>query len=96
MENRIVQLLGFEHFDLAKQLIRNRLKIVWVMQLRQAQDDEERAAVEAKMAAEPATAAILQALAATRTSARDRQSAMERSIRQEVGVAALLVVEWDG
>lgn len=31
----------------------------------------------------PATAAILAALHATRTSARDRQTAMERSIREE-------------
>ena len=35
------------------------------------------------MGEDPATAAILQELHATRTSARDRQTAMERSIREE-------------
>lgn len=35
------------------------------------------------MSGTPATAAILAALHATRTSARDRQTAMERSIREE-------------
>jgi len=41
------------------------------------------AAIEAEMSATPATATILAALHATRTSARDRQTAMERSIREE-------------
>lgn len=41
------------------------------------------AAIEAEMRATPATAVILAALHATRTSARDRQNAMERSIREE-------------
>jgi len=37
----VVQLLGLDNFELAKELLRNRLKIVWVMKLRQAQDDTE-------------------------------------------------------
>eukprot|EP00879_Flechtneria_rotunda_P006108 GHRR01006421.1.p1 GENE.GHRR01006421.1~~GHRR01006421.1.p1 ORF type:complete len:1855 (+),score=687.13 GHRR01006421.1:742-6306(+) len=41
------------------------------------------AAIEAEMRSNPATASILAALHATRTSARDRQTAMERSIREE-------------
>ena len=36
-ETKVVQLLGLDHFELAKELLRNRLKIVWVMKLRQAQ-----------------------------------------------------------
>lgn len=36
-----MQLLGLDHFDLAKELLRNRLKIVWVIKLRQAQDETE-------------------------------------------------------
>lgn len=40
-ESRVVQLLGLDHFELAKELLKNRLKIVWVMKLRQAQDDAE-------------------------------------------------------
>jgi pre-mRNA-splicing helicase BRR2 len=37
----VVQLLGLDHFDLAKELLRNRLKVVWVTRLRQAQDEAE-------------------------------------------------------
>jgi len=40
-ETRVVQLLGLDNFELAKELLKNRLKIVWVMKLRQAQDDTE-------------------------------------------------------
>lgn len=40
-EGRVVQLLGLDHFDLAKELLANRHKIVWVVRLRQAQDDAE-------------------------------------------------------
>ncbi|WIA19957.1 hypothetical protein OEZ85_005838 [Tetradesmus obliquus] len=83
VETRVVQLLGLDHFDLAKELLRNRLKIVWVSKLRQAQDEAETAAVEDQMRQDPAAAAILAELHATRTSARDRQTAMERSIREE-------------
>jgi pre-mRNA-splicing helicase BRR2 len=82
-ETKVVQLLGLDQFELAKELLRNRLKIVWVVRLRQAQDDAEVALVEAQMAANPATVQILNELRATRTSARERQSAMERSIREE-------------
>ena len=83
MENKLVLLLDFDKFDLIKELIRNRLKIVWVIRLGRAEDDVERKRIEEKMYESPATAAILDALSATRTSAKDRQSAMERSIREE-------------
>ena len=81
VETRVVQLLGLDQFPLAKELLRNRAKVVWVTRLRQAQDDAERAAVEAEMAADAEGAAILDALRATRTTARERQSAMERQVR---------------
>lgn len=37
VENKVVQLLGLDQFPLAKELLRNRAKIVWVTKLRQAQ-----------------------------------------------------------
>jgi pre-mRNA-splicing helicase BRR2 len=37
VENRVVALLGLDQFPLAKELLRNRPKIVWVTKLRQAQ-----------------------------------------------------------
>jgi hypothetical protein len=40
-ETRVVQLLGLDHFELAKELLKNRLKIVWVIRLKQAQDEAE-------------------------------------------------------
>lgn len=40
-ETRVVQLLGLDHFELAKELLRNKLKIVWVTKLKQAQNEEE-------------------------------------------------------
>ena len=49
----------------------------------ECQDDTERDRVETEMSGSPETAAILDMLRATRTSARDRQSAMERTIREE-------------
>ena len=48
-----------------------------------SQDDIERDRVETEMAGGPETLLILDMLRATRTSARDRQSAMERTIREE-------------
>lgn len=83
VENSLVVLLDYEKFDLIKQLVRNRLRIVWCMRLGRAQDEEERRRVEVEMSARTDTAAILDALRATRTSARERQSAVERSIREE-------------
>lgn len=64
-------------------LLAHRLKIVWCTKLSRAETDDERGRIEAEMQGSPDTSAILAALHATRTSARDRQSAMERSIREE-------------
>ena len=127
VENELVLSLGFEHFELIKELIKNRcvracrhtgwmcwsrgglrkaarltawlrmrrtthrrlllqplrLKIVWCTKLSRAETEEERERIETEMSGAPDTAAILAALRATRTSARDRQTAMERSIREE-------------
>ena len=85
VENDLVMSLGFEQFDLIKDLIKNRSRIVWCTRLGRAQDDAERRKIEDEMAAlGPETAAILDALLkATRTSARDRQTAVEEKIRKE-------------
>ncbi len=81
MENELVLSMGFEHFELIKLLLRNRLRIVWCTRLSRAQDESDRQRIEAEMAGDRDASAILDALRATRTSARDRQSAMERTIR---------------
>jgi pre-mRNA-splicing helicase BRR2 len=83
VENRLVMLLDFDRFELIKELLKNRLRIVWCMRLARAEDEEQRQRVEAEMEGSSETRAILDALHATRASARERQSAMERSIREE-------------
>ncbi|PSC69011.1 U5 small nuclear ribonucleo 200 kDa helicase-like [Micractinium conductrix] len=83
VENKLVGLLGFDHFELIKELLKNRLRIVWCQRLARAEDEEARQRIETEMEASPETRAILDALHATRASARERQSAVERSIREE-------------
>ncbi len=56
---------------------------MWCTKLSRAETEDERGRIEAEMQGSPDTSAILAALNATRTSARDRQNAMERSIREE-------------
>jgi len=82
-EGPVVQLLGLERFALARELLRHRAKVAWVTALRQAQTDDERAAVERDMLHDPEAAAVLGELGATRASARDRQAAVEERIRDE-------------
>ena len=53
------------------------------MKLARAQDEAEKITLEEEMKAEPETRAILDALHATRASARDRQKLLEGKIRQE-------------
>ncbi|KAK2078632.1 hypothetical protein QBZ16_003472 [Prototheca wickerhamii] len=83
-ENRAVALLGFDAFDAVKELLRNRHAIVWCMRLARAPSDEARAALEREMAgADAEVQGVLRALRATRLSARERQEAVERGIREE-------------
>ena len=83
VENKLVMLLDFERFELIKELMKNRVRVVWCTRLARAQDEEERGRIETEMSESPETRGILDALHATRASARDRQSAVERSIREE-------------
>ncbi|GLJ51622.1 hypothetical protein SUGI_1097110 [Cryptomeria japonica] len=83
VENKLVMLLDYEKFDLIKLLLRNRLKIVWCTRLARAEDQKERKKIEDEMMGEPALAAILEQLHATRATAKERQKNLERSIREE-------------
>jgi len=82
-ENALVMLLDFDKFQLIKLLLKNRLKIVWCMRLARAQDDDEKGRIEAEMGGSPETASILAELHAGRASAKERQTAVERQIREE-------------
>lgn len=37
VENELVMTLGFDHFELIKELLRNRVKLVWCIKLSRAQ-----------------------------------------------------------
>jgi pre-mRNA-splicing helicase BRR2 len=56
---------------------------VYGWSLSRVQDDEEKARVEAEMAGDDEAASILAQLRAGRASAKERQTAMERQIREE-------------
>ena len=83
MENKLVTLLDFDRFELVKELITNRDRIVWCMKLARAENEGEKRLIEEDMLLSPGSAAILHELKGTRSSARDRETAVERSIREE-------------
>ena len=47
VEAQLMHLLDFEHFDLVRELLKNRLTIVWCTRLQRAQADDERQRIEA-------------------------------------------------
>ena len=57
VENRLVQLLDFDKFELIKELLKNRLKIVWCTRLQRAQAEDERARIEVRGLCCPVTSA---------------------------------------
>ena len=83
IENKLVMLLDFERFDLVKELILNKDRIVWCMRLARAKNASDRENIELQMMTTKSGEAILHELKGTRASARDRESAVERSIREE-------------
>jgi pre-mRNA-splicing helicase BRR2 len=46
VETQLVQQLDFDKFDLIKELLKNRLKIVWCTRLQRAQAEDEKARIE--------------------------------------------------
>ena len=46
VEAQLMHLLDFEHFDLVRELLKNRLTIVWCTRLQRAQADDERQRIE--------------------------------------------------
>lgn len=84
VENQLVMLLDYDKFQLIKQLVRNRQKVVWCTRLARAEDQEQRKQMEEEMRlGGPTLVAILEQLHATRASAKERQKNLEKSIREE-------------
>lgn len=46
VETQLVQLLDFDKFELIKELLKNRLKIVWCTRLQRAQGEDDKARIE--------------------------------------------------
>ena len=82
-ENKLVMLLdAYDKFDFIKVLMKNRNKIVYCTLLARAQNEEERSAVEAKMAADPELEPILAELN-KQSSKLDKDRALEERVRRE-------------
>lgn len=90
-ENRLVLLLDYDKFDFIKLLLTNRAKVLYCTRLKQAQDDAERANVEAEMLGDESLADgeaqdilnRLQTTASADSWMQDRIGAMETTSRAE-------------
>jgi len=85
-ENKLVVLLDFDKFDFIKLLLKNRAKVYFCSKLKQAQSDEERAAVESLMREDSVGAVILDQLHAKSSAAswtQDRIGEFARKARRE-------------
>jgi pre-mRNA-splicing helicase BRR2 len=82
-ENKLVMLLdAYDKFDFIKVLMKNRNKIVYCTLLARAQNDEEKAAVESKMAADPELQSVLAELNKQSTRL-EKDRALEERVRRE-------------
>jgi len=84
MENRLVILLDYDKFDFIKQLLANRHAVVYCTQLGQAQTDEDKGVVKAKMNDTPEGRAILHALTFAHKTEGERKREMEAKLRKEI------------
>ena len=80
-ENSLVDLLGFDKFELIKLLLRNRLKIVFCTRLARAgADEQQRAEIENEMMSVPAGRQILSSL---KRGGADRTVDLEKKLHSE-------------
>ena len=82
-ENKLVVLLdAYDKFDFIKVLLKNQDRIVYCTKLARAQNDEERADIEEKMAADPKLEPILGELNKQSTKL-EKDRALEERVRRE-------------
>ncbi|EEQ98855.1 u520, putative [Perkinsus marinus ATCC 50983] len=60
VENKLVQIFKYKHFDFCKILVNNRIKIWYCTKINQAQTPEERKSLEKEMEEDPAAAEVLE------------------------------------
>ena len=58
-ENKLVLLLGYDQFQFIKVLIKNRWTVLYCTLLAKTEGEEDRAAIEEEMKADPDKAAVL-------------------------------------
>ncbi|XP_074325952.1 DExH-box ATP-dependent RNA helicase DExH12-like [Apium graveolens] len=84
VETKLLVHLQFDKFSLVKYLLKNRMNIVWCIRLARAEDQVERKKIEEEMMQlGPELAVILEQLHVTRATEKERQTNLEKSIRQE-------------
>lgn len=74
----------YEKFSLVKLLLQNRLRIVWCTRFARARSEEEREQIKEEMLGSdvPELGEILLQVNATRATTRERESNLERSIKE--------------
>eukprot|EP01025_Chloroclados_australasicus_P034747 TRINITY_DN35497_c0_g1_i1.p2 TRINITY_DN35497_c0_g1~~TRINITY_DN35497_c0_g1_i1.p2 ORF type:complete len:268 (-),score=46.12 TRINITY_DN35497_c0_g1_i1:39-773(-) len=82
-ERGLLALFDQENFNLVRELLINRLKIVWCTRRARAQTEEEKQRIEKSMAGSQETRLILEAIYATRGTVKERQDAMTKAMRVE-------------
>ena len=83
LENELVPILEYRSFELIKLLLSNRWKVVWCTKLARAQNDEEKNQIEEYMSTQAHLNEILASMKSQKSSAKDKESEMERRIREE-------------
>mmetsp|Transcript_16957 Transcript_16957/g.39591 ORF Transcript_16957/g.39591 Transcript_16957/m.39591 type:complete len:2174 (-) Transcript_16957:228-6749(-) len=82
-ENKLVQVLQYENFEFTKLLLKNRLKILYLTRLGQAQTEEDKATVLDDMRQTPEAQPVLEELDRA-SKKRDREKDVTRDLRAEV------------
>lgn len=80
IEHQLVLLLDYDKFNFIKLLLRNRMKIVYCIKLKQAKDETARKAIEEEMVNDPKLRPIYEALHKT---AADKNVEMAQKLRSE-------------
>lgn len=84
VETKLLVHLRYDKFSLVKYLLKNQVNIVWCIRLARAQHQEERKKIEEDMMQlGPNLAFTLEQLHPTRATAKERQTNLMKSIRQE-------------
>lgn len=86
-ENKLIIILKYENFELAKKILKNRLKIFYCIRLGQAQTPAEKDAIREEMKNSPEGQEVLELLDAL-TSRRNKEKEVTLNVRKEAASLA--------